>query len=98
MGANNRTRREAQRGPLIRLPAGSLTERVRVTAFGGWGARRNVIDAIRVRGACTPTTIAPAIDAMGEFLLDLFPPKTDRIVLIQTIVMGCFWAIVITAT
>lgn len=35
---------------------------------------------------------------MREFLLDLFLPETDRIVLIQTIVMACFWAIVIPAT
>lgn len=35
---------------------------------------------------------------MSEFLLDVFLPKTDRIVLIQTIVMAGFWAIVIPLT
>jgi hypothetical protein len=35
---------------------------------------------------------------MGEFLLDVFLPKTDRTVLIQTVVMTCFWAIVVPLT
>lgn len=35
---------------------------------------------------------------MGDFLLDLVLPKTDRIVAIQTIVMACFWAVVIPLT
>ena len=35
---------------------------------------------------------------MGEFLTDLFLPKTDRVVLIQTIVMAAFWLVVIPLT
>ena len=35
---------------------------------------------------------------MGEFLLDILLPETDRIVLVQTIVMTCFWAVVIALT
>lgn len=35
---------------------------------------------------------------MSDFLLDLALPKTDRVVLIQTIVMACVWLIVIPAT
>lgn len=35
---------------------------------------------------------------MGEFLLDIILPKTDRIVAIQWIVMASVWAIVIPLT
>lgn len=35
---------------------------------------------------------------MGEFLLDVMLPKTDRIVAIQWIVMASVWAVVIPLT
>lgn len=35
---------------------------------------------------------------MADFLLDLLLPRTDRVVVIQTIVMACFWAVVIALT
>lgn len=35
---------------------------------------------------------------MSDVVLDLLLPKTDRMVLIQTIVMGLFWLVVIFAT
>lgn len=35
---------------------------------------------------------------MGDFLLDLFLPETDGVVLVQTIVMTAFWAVVLPAT
>lgn len=35
---------------------------------------------------------------MGEFLLDVMLPKTDRIVAIQWIVMALVWAVVIPLT
>ncbi len=35
---------------------------------------------------------------MGDFVIDLFLPKTDRIVLIQTVVMALFWLVAIPVT
>lgn len=35
---------------------------------------------------------------MGELLLDVFLPETDRTVAIQTVVMGVFWTVVIART
>lgn len=35
---------------------------------------------------------------MGDFLLDLALPRTDRAVAIQWVVMGAFWTLVIVAT
>lgn len=35
---------------------------------------------------------------MGELLLDLALPKTDRGVFIQWIIMGAFWPVVLLAT
>ena len=59
---------------------------------------RNLCSPYGVRGACTSEAIAPTIEPMGDFLLDLFLPKTDRIVLAQTLVMAAFWAVVIPLT
>lgn len=35
---------------------------------------------------------------MSEFFLDLVLPKTDRMVLIQTVVMGVFWLVAVVLT
>ncbi len=38
------------------------------------------------------------IVVVGEFLIDILLPKTDRVVLIQTVVMAAFWLVAIPMT